>query len=132
MRVDWAIICRYVEVNNGLATIVGGGLDVFTVVAVPVELPITIALRAVGLPDANEHTLEVLVIDPMMAPAGEAGVQAKFTMAANPNHPPGWELNLTAPIIVNVPIEQAGTYTIDIKVDGHSHTMPFRVDVASS
>lgn len=27
LRVDWAIACRYAEVNNNLATIVGGGID---------------------------------------------------------------------------------------------------------
>jgi hypothetical protein len=128
LRVDWAILCRYVEVINGLATIVGGGIDRYGPMPLPQPLVITAAVRLVGLPDMADHTIEVQVLDPLLAPVGQPVPPATFKMQApGPDHPPGWEANVLVPMIVNIEVADAGTYTLDIKVDGHSHTHPFRV-----
>lgn len=131
MRVDWAILCRYVEINNGLATIVGGGIDRYGPTALPVTLQITAAVRLAGLPDTNDHTIEIRVLDPSMAPIGTPIPPQTFQLGqTSPNHPPGWESQVLLPMQVVVEVAEAGAYTLDIKVDGHSHTQPFRVVAA--
>jgi hypothetical protein len=129
VRVDWAILCRYVEVNNGLATVIGGGIDRYTVPQLPAQLGLTIALRLVGLPDMAEHTLQVEVFDPSMNPAGQPLPTAKLRQSAlGPDHPAGWEVNVIVPTQVRLEVTEYGTYTVSIKVDGQAHTMAFRVN----
>jgi hypothetical protein len=88
LRVDWLIPCRYVEVNNGLATLVGAGIEWQTVPAFPIEFTQMLGLRIVGLPDEEEHTLNVRILGPTMEPAGET-LEATFRMGQGPGHAEG-------------------------------------------
>jgi hypothetical protein len=47
MRVDWAIPCRYAEVDDGLATIVGAQVDAVRVADFPARVGTWLALRLV-------------------------------------------------------------------------------------
>lgn len=127
MRVDWAIPCRLVEVHDGLATIVGGGIDQYVLPAVPGQMLVNIALRLVGLLDQAQHQLRIRILDPVMAEAAQA-LDTTFTMnPPGPNHPPGWEGHVVLPMVLRFEALVEGTYTVDIVVDGHSHTVPLMV-----
>lgn len=47
MRVDWAIPCRYAEVNGGLATIVGAQVDAVRAAQFPARVGTWLARRLV-------------------------------------------------------------------------------------
>lgn len=128
LRVDWAILCRYVEVNNGLATIVGAGIDQYGVQSLPATLDMALAVRLVGLPDEVDHTIEISVLDPLMQPVGTPIPEQTFTLNPPlPDFPAGWEMNVPLVLQLHIEVGDPGPYTIDIKVDGHSHTHTFRV-----
>lgn len=127
MRVDWGIICRYAEVNNGLATIVGAGIDNYTVAAVPAQIPLQLVVRVCGLIDANDHDLTVKLLDTQLSEVGT--LSGTFGMEQNPNHPPGWEGAAILPVGVVLPANEVGTYTLHVSVDNHSVTLPFRVSL---
>src|SRR2546423_9178456 len=61
MRVDWAIPCRYAEVNGGLATLVGAPVEAAAVGEIPARVGSWLALRLlVGRADAaSAHDLIV-------------------------------------------------------------------------
>jgi hypothetical protein len=125
MRVDWATPCRYAEVNDGLFTIVGGGIDTYSLPAFPAELMVTILMRLAS--EAHEagadHGIVITVLDPDMMPTTEDPLEATFHFENNPNAQEGWEQQLFIPLGVRFPAAKPGVYTIDIAVDGHSHTV---------
>lgn len=126
MRVDWAIIARYVEVNDGLGTVVGGGSDTFTVPQLPSEVGFWMLARLVGLPDQAQHNMKVTVLAPDMSEIGS--MSASFQMGApNPNHPPGWEASTLVPMFIRFPATQSGAHTLNVEVDGNSKSLSFRV-----
>lgn len=122
MRVDWAIACRYVEVNGALATIVGAGIDTYYPPAFPADLSVIIALRVVGAHTDDEHLLVATVLDPQMQEI--ARVEGGFTSQLNPDAIPGWEAGAILTTVHNFRAEEEGPYTITITVDGQAHTVP--------
>jgi hypothetical protein len=125
VRVDWAVIARYSEVNNGLATIIGAGIDTFGVAAIPSPLLINLTIRLAGMADADQHQMSVQVLDPDLAELGR--LTAPFTVAGNPLAPPGWESAVVMPVQIQVTVSRAGSHAIHIECDGSSRTLAFRV-----
>ena len=68
MRVDWAIPCRYAEINGGLATIVGAQVDAARVAQFPARVGTWLAMRFVFGDDEASTTHEVLLrmLDPQL------------------------------------------------------------------
>jgi hypothetical protein len=136
LRVDWAIVCRYVEINGGLATIVGGGVDGYTVGELPSPLLMTFAMRLLGLPSQDGQPSQVRaaikILDPMMESTGN-DLAVEFPVTPNPSHPAGWEMSVIIPVQMRFEATIAGTYTAHIVVDDDDpHTIAFRVDVPPS
>jgi hypothetical protein len=116
-RVDWLIPCRYCEVNNGLATIIGGGFDTEGGHEFPGPAQVTLAIRLLGLPDDRSHNLTVKVEDPGLQEVG-APLHFPFTAAKEPQHLPGWEINIVLTALVLFTATDEGSYTITADVDG--------------
>ncbi len=131
MRVDWAIICRYAEVaQDGLATLVGAGIDSFWLPEFPAELAVLVAVRFVG-PDSelhaeHPHELTARVLDPQMIQIAE--LTSPFVIERGPRHPEGWEGGAIVATLHRFRAETAGAYTIDIAVDGNHQTVPVIVN----
>lgn len=131
MRVDWAIPCRYVEINDGLATIIGAGIDTFTVLELPVDLQVLLAVRLVGpsvdfQPD-RQHELVGRVLDTQMNEISQ--LTSTFNALPNPTHLAGWEQATIFGVVHQFRADTAGAYTIDLAVDGQGHTVPLIVRV---
>jgi hypothetical protein len=127
VRIDWAILCKFVEVTDGLATIVGAGIDNIQVPGFPIAVPLQVCIRIVGLPDNEDHNLRVQLLDEQMEPVLEP-LETTFKMdKKNPQHPPGWEAQAIQPLRVQFEAKAAGAHTLDISVDGTSRTLSFLV-----
>jgi hypothetical protein len=126
VRIDWAIPCRYAEVNNGLATIAGGGIDTFWPPNIPSPIGLVMVVRLVGTEGSGSHEFTNEVLGPDMSPVTGKQV-AQFDATPNPNAAPGWEQQLLIAVVVQFNAPVAGPYTISMTVDGHSHATSIRV-----
>ena len=130
VRVEWAVACRYAEVGpDGLATIVGAGIDCFWPAELPAVVPVLVAIKVVGahgeLVAARQHELISSVLDPQMAEV--AKLSFTFAVERGDLHPEGWEGGTVIPTLHRFPVEAEGAYTLDIAVDGNHHTVPIMV-----
>jgi hypothetical protein len=66
MNIDWIIPCRYVEVHDNLATIIGGGIDTFWVEELPSTIQLLLAIRLTGLSEefTPDHSTATRIKDP--------------------------------------------------------------------
>jgi hypothetical protein len=132
LRVDWAIPCRYAEVNDNLATIVGAGIDHMFVPALPAPVQVVLAVRLVSPPDevagGDEHPLGWAVLDDQRNTIAELG--GMFAPAIE-GAPADWLVGLHLPIVVIFPVEVEGTYTIELTVDDHTYSVPMHVHAGS-
>jgi hypothetical protein len=133
VRVDWAILSRYAESTDGLATIVGAGIDTFQTPTLPAEIavPLTIQLRGTQEEMTEEHELTVRVLDADLQQLGE-DVVLSFQSQLNPEIEAGWEAGAIFTAVNQLLAENEGTYSIEILIDGeHEKSVPFRVLAAA-
>jgi len=128
VRIDWAIPCRYVEVVDGLATIVGAGANIFTTPEFPTAIGLMVAIRiAANEGDNHDHLFGSRVLGPDMEPVTDRG-EIQFNMGeVNPAKPAGWEQTVVQPVGVQFPAEVEGQYTLELTVDDRSATVPLVV-----
>jgi hypothetical protein len=129
MRIDWAIPCRYCEVVNGELTMAGGGADEFTVLELPTEIGTWVAL-CIAAPDDmtgpdRPHAFSSRILGPDMAEVEGTKLDLPFDMAPAPVE--GWEAQEIVPTYHHFVVETAGTYTLDMAVDGRHTTVPISV-----
>jgi hypothetical protein len=129
MRVDWAIPCRYAEVNGGLATIVGAQVDAVRVADFPARVGTWLALRLVFGDDeaASAHDVTMKILDPQLGEVAEN--HTNLTLGPpNPEKAPGWEGSHLMATFVQFDAESDGTHTFELYVDGrHQQTLPFSI-----
>lgn len=123
MRVVWAIPCRYAEVHEGTATIIGGGTNLFWVPQLPAPIGLMVAINIAGSEHElrEPHTIRSQVLGPDMQPLGPAG-EAILEMGLSEHRPPGWEGNLILPTVNQFVAPVEGTYTIEFTIDDRSET----------
>jgi hypothetical protein len=129
MRIDWAIPCRYAEINGGLATVVGAQVDAVRVAGFPARVGTWLAVRLVFGDDEtdSEHDVTLKILDPQMGESGET--HTNLTLGPpNPEKAPGWEGSHLMATFVQFDAQLAGTHTFEIYVDGrHQTTLPFSI-----
>lgn len=138
MRIGWAIACRYVEVHDNLATIIGGGIDRVAVPTMPSPAPVQIlcAVRIVASHDEvteepehePQHTLVCRVHDPSMALVSE--LPQPFGMSGQ-TADPTVEPAAILPVGVVFQPEEEGQSTIEIAVDDRAVSFPLIVIVGA-
>jgi hypothetical protein len=136
VRVGWAIPCRYVEVNNNLATIVGGGVDRVWVPEVPPPVPVQLlcAVRIVAgheeldPPEREqpEHELVSRVHGPSMELVSE--LRQPFGIGGE-GVDPTVEPAVIIPIGVVFQPETEGQHTLEIAVDDRGFSFPLTIVV---
>jgi hypothetical protein len=131
-EVDFMALCDYAQGDHGKLYIVGAGIDTVTVASLPAQVNVAVALRLtftrgeVGRP----HRVELLLQD---EDGGRVlDLNGTVTPAAVPNLPAGWPVGAQVAFNLNVPIRQAGLYSIELLVDGASKkSVPLRVQVSA-
>jgi hypothetical protein len=128
LRVDWAIPCRYAEVHDNLATIVGGGIDHLWLPALPSPVQVILAIRLVFLPDEldsdDPHRLRVSALDPQGQKLSE--VEGDLNVAG-PVASGEWLQGLHIPMAIQFMAEEPGTHQLEITVDGQTVAVPINV-----
>ena len=129
VRVDWAIPCRYAEINGGLATIVGAQVDAARVAQFPARVGTWLAMRFVFGDEeaATTHEVVLRMLDPQLDEIDEN--RTELTLGPpNPLKAPGWEGSHLMATFVQFDASSEGTHTFEIYVDGrHQQTLPFSI-----
>jgi len=129
MRVGWAIPCRYVEVTNGLATIVGAGSNIFWVPEFPAVVDLMMAVQILGGEEEIGHEYEIRghVLGPDMQPVAP-GMTGQFAFGESAAlKPDGWEETAIVPIGMQFPAEVEGPYTWEFAIGDRSTTVSLLV-----
>ena len=131
MRVQWATLARYAEVEAGypLMTIIGAGTDLFRMRSLPLRLTTYLALqlRYHGVEADHEHLATLTVRDPDLQPVGRP-LEIRFEPTLNPRHAVGWEALFSIGGAISFTVDAVGTYSIGIGLTGaHAAEIPFRV-----
>lgn len=126
MRVDWAIPCRYAEVQpQGGMTIVGAGADLSVIPSAPAAVPILFAVRFVGDPEELDgqtpHPIRCRIFNPAGEQVGEQSVAmtTEVTQVV-----PGYVAEVLLPVGVVLAVGDYGTYSVEFQIDD---TEPRRV-----
>lgn len=129
MNIDWIIPCRFVEVHDNLATIVGGGIDNFWIPAEPRVVQVMFAIRLTAMPDelgGQTHSMVNEIKGPGGAVIhrieGELGAQSDGEILN-----PGWLQGLTLPAGAQFQADEEGTYTVTHRFDDSEHSLPIHV-----
>jgi hypothetical protein len=132
MNVDWIIPCRYVEVHENLATMIGAGIDTLWPAELPAAIQITTAVRLTGLPeelgDGHKHSARTVV----RGPDGEivSEMEAEFELEGGPADAelhPDWLQGIVLNLAVGFEAATEGTYKIEHSVDQSSATVAMHV-----
>jgi len=129
VRVDWAIPCRYAEVNGGLATIVGAQVDAARVAQFPARVGTWLAFRFVFADDelGSPHEIVLRILDAELNQIDET--RTELTLGPpNPQKAPGWEGSHLMATFVQFDAGSSGTHTFEVYVDGrHQQALPFSI-----
>jgi hypothetical protein len=118
VHVQWAIPCRYVEVQQTGAVIVGAGTDLAVFPNLPTPAQMNFAVRYVGLADEldgeTEHPIACRIFDPQNELLGEqrATLKASAIMRV-----PGYVAELIVPTTLVLEVKQYGTYRVEFSID---------------
>jgi hypothetical protein len=129
VRIDWAIPCRYAEVNGSLATIIGAQVDAARVPSFPARVNTWLALRLVFSDEelAESHEVLLRILDPQLSEVDESVAELRLG-PPNPQKAPGWEGSHLMATFVQFDADEEGTHTIEVYLDGrHQQTLPFSV-----
>jgi hypothetical protein len=129
LNVDWLIPCRYAEVHDNLATIIGAGIDTHWVAELPVTVQVAMIARVQGLHDeitSGTHEIRQIITDPDGALVGELAAAAEFAHASGIIRSE-WLQGIMLPIAVGFEAKQAGTYNFELMIDGAGSSVPLHV-----
>jgi hypothetical protein len=136
MRLDWAIPCMSVNLENGVAlSIENACWDSLNVPELPHPIEFVAFARFVGLPgdfaEEADRTVEAYLLGPAMGQV----VDISFELPSSeppPALPAGWEMNWPMPILVQFTAEEAGPYGLDFYIGNkyQKASFTFRIEVA--
>jgi Family of unknown function (DUF6941) len=128
VNIDWVIPCRFVEVHDNLATIVGAGIDTFWVPELPAPIQVFLAIRLLATPEELEagdpHAIASLIRDPRGDLLSEARGEIRIDATAAR---PDWLVGMTIPGVMLIEATEEGTYTIEQEIDDASASLPIHV-----
>jgi hypothetical protein len=131
VRIDWVIPCRYVEVHDNLATMVGAGIDTLTVPELPVVVQVLVAVRLLALADEwtadVKHSARNVIYGPNAQVVSE--VADEFALVAEGSRE-DWLTGVILPTVVTWEATEEGAYTLEHHVDDASAQVPLHVVLA--
>jgi hypothetical protein len=117
VQIRWVVTARYVEVHDGLATIVGAGVDGVKVAQLPGDVMVTMAVRVVGRADEWQHfEIKASVSGPDLETVFEAAYP--FAIGGVSVTDERIEPSFTLPLGVVFSAQAEGLHTIALEVDG--------------
>jgi hypothetical protein len=134
VNVDWIIPCRYVEIHENLATMVGAGIDTLWPPELPATVQVTAAVRISGLPEELEEDLPHTARTLVRGPGGELVAEAGGEFAVQGEGAPeqrDWLQGFMVSVAISFEAAAEGTYTIEHIVDASSASVPMHVRVGS-
>lgn len=124
MKLDWAILSNAAETNNGLTYMLGAGWDVANRPQYPAPFmgTLTIRLLMTKQETLHAHKVQVELVDEdghsVMPPLA---IETPAGLPVPPGLAPGQPINQIFNFnFGNVMIPKAGTYTLEVMVDGAS------------
>jgi hypothetical protein len=132
VRIEYVVPCKFAEVHDGLATIVGGGIDTVAVAQFPSGVQVMLAVRVVALAEElpGEHRVRCPIRDSEgNTIADDLDGTLEFPAEPPAPHPggEGWLHNLMLPIGVAFGAEGPGSYTLHVMFDDAEYPVPFHV-----
>ncbi len=130
MRVQWAVLARYAEVNGGLVTMVGGGIDLFGVPAFPgtVDFHVVANFRFHEAEAGADREIRLEILDSELRPVGAPAVFT-VSLGLSEGHLAGWEagISLVVPCLLDIPAPGTHSVTLSIDDDARAVSLPFMV-----
>lgn len=128
MNIDWIIPCRYAEVHDNLATIIGAGIDTWWLPELPAPVQVGVVVRLLASAEElgadHDHTVRNI----MRAPDGSTLSDLEETFQANAAHArTEWLNGLVVVTIVVFEATEEGTYTFEHIVDASTKSVPLHV-----
>jgi hypothetical protein len=130
MIVDWIIPCRYVEIHENLATMIGAGIDTLTPPELPAGVQVTTAVRITGLPAELEAGLKHTTRTVVRGPDGEIVSEVDGEFEVEGHGPPevhDWLQGFVVSLAVAFDATEPGTYKIEHFVDASSAVVAMHV-----
>ena len=130
MNVDWIIPCRYVEVHDNLATMIGAGIDTLTPPDLPAGVQLVTAVRLTGLPAELEAGLKHTSRTVVRGPDGEVVSEAEGEFEVEGEGSPDqrdWLQGFVVNLAVAFEAAEPGTYMVEHTVDASSATVAIHV-----
>lgn len=132
MNIDWIISCRYAEVHDNLATIVGAGIDTWWVPTLPSPIQVCFVIRLLATGDElgpeHKHTVRNILTGPdgqLLSDLNDTFQVATAAEAAGARTE--WLNGIALVTIIQFEAAQPGTYTFEHIVDGSSKQVPLHI-----
>jgi hypothetical protein len=132
LNIDWIIPCRYCEVHDNLATVIGAGIDTWWVPEFPHSVQVLIAVRLLATRDElgpeHEHVTRNIIRDVSGTAVSDlqqpfkAGVPAEVEQAHAE-----WLNGIAMVTLIQFEATEEGTYTFEHIVDGSTKSVPLHV-----
>jgi len=133
VNIDWVIPCRFAEVHDNLATLVGAGIDTFWFADFPAGVQVGFATRLLAtaneLGPEHEHTVRSIIRDPRgetLSDLGDATFRAGSAEQAAGART-DWLNGIALVTVIQFEAAEAGTYTFEYIVDDSSNSVPLHV-----
>lgn len=128
MNIDWIIPCRYAEVHDNLATIIGAGIDTWWLPELPAPVQVGVVVRLLASADELGPDVDHTVRNIMRGPDGATLSDLEETFKADAEQArEEWLNGLVVVTIVMFEATEEGTYTFEHIVDGSSKSVPLHV-----
>lgn len=119
MRIEWAVICRYVETLDTGTTMVGVGMDAVEPLALPADIRLNLAL-AMALNyyemQGTSTALALRILAPDMTEIVSESVLFRIEGQVRPGFPEGSEARRVTPLALGFRAETPGTYVLEFRI----------------
>jgi hypothetical protein len=128
LNIEWLIPCRFVEVHDNVATIVGAGIDTHWLPGLPGQVQVTLAIRVVGLQEEFDESITHTTAARIRNPGGDTinEISGSFQIGATSARPE-FLVGVTLPAVLTFDVDTEGTYTIEFEVDDATRAIPVHV-----
>jgi hypothetical protein len=128
VNIDWVIPCRFVEVHDNLATIVGAGIDHFWLPDLPGQLQVLLAIRLLAMTEELDPAVPHPIRNVIRDPQGELLFeQASDFAIGGQSARPEWLAGIIIPAGITFQVAEEGTYTVEFSIDDASKSLPIHV-----
>jgi hypothetical protein len=132
VNLDWIIPCRYAEVHDNLATMVGAGIDTWWLPAFPAPIQVVVAVRLLASADElgpdHDHTARNVITDPSGTVLSD--LEHTFQISSSEQAAAArteWLNGIEVVTVVQFEAVGPGSYSFEHIVDESSKTVPMHV-----